>query len=130
MSEPITISIEIRKLGEVAEEEIRAARDAGIDPLEIAETHAILARIIPHMLGQGSEEGQDLADHVERLEVALRLAQARNQDLESALGRIREASESHPECDRYLDSEHMTNIARMPAMSDIDRAELRDGATA
>ena len=79
----------------------------------------------PHLLGQDSKERQDLADHVERLEVALRLAQARNQDLEAALGRIREASESHPECDRYLDSEHMTNIARMPAMSDIDRAELR-----
>ena len=57
----------------------------------------------PHLLGQDSKERQDLADHVERLEVALRLAQARNQDLEAALGRIREASESHPECDRHLD---------------------------
>ena len=66
----------------------------------------------------------ELADHVERLEVALRLAQARNRDLESALGRIREASESHPECDRYLGWGDSTTYEVDPATIPDPDAEL------
>lgn len=66
MTEP-SITIETRRLGEVAEEEIRAARDAGIDPLEIAETHATLARIIPHLLGQDSDDVPGMGGHRDSL---------------------------------------------------------------
>ena len=84
--------------------------DLALD-LDIDATWEVDPRTIPI----DPEEGQDLADHVERLEVALRLAQARNQDLEAALGRIREASEGHPECDRHFDSDviDMTDLREL-----------------
>lgn len=87
------ITIETRRLGEVAEEEIAAAREAGINPLEIAETHATLARLIPYLLDPDSDdgpgtEGQSPAEHIEQLEAALKLAQARNRDLEAELREV------------------------------------------
>ena len=50
MTNETKFSIETRDMGDIAREEIAAARSAGVDPLEIAETHSILARLIPAMI--------------------------------------------------------------------------------
>lgn len=46
----VNISIETRNLGDVAREEIEAARAEGVDPMEIARTHQRLGYIIPQLL--------------------------------------------------------------------------------
>lgn len=49
-----TISIETRNLGDVAHEEIAAARAEGVDPMDIARTHQRLGYIIPQLLKEGT----------------------------------------------------------------------------
>lgn len=44
--------IEERPLGEVAREEIDAARRDGVDPMDIARTHQRLGYIIPKLIEQ------------------------------------------------------------------------------
>lgn len=45
-----SVAIETITVGDQARMEIAAARDAGIDPLEIARTHEHLARLIPALV--------------------------------------------------------------------------------
>lgn len=45
-----SIAIETITLGEQARMEIAAAREAGIDPMNLARTHDSLARLIPQLL--------------------------------------------------------------------------------
>lgn len=56
MTNEVKFSIETRAMGDIAREEIAAARRAGVDPLEIAETHSILARLIPAMIEHGLDK--------------------------------------------------------------------------
>lgn len=51
----VNISIETRNLGDVAREEIEAARAEGVDPMEIARTHQRLGYIIPQLLKEKNE---------------------------------------------------------------------------
>lgn len=52
----VNISIETRNLGDVAREEIEAARAEGVDPMEIARTHQRLGCIIPQLLKRGDDD--------------------------------------------------------------------------
>lgn len=52
MNEWTSTTVESRPLGEVAREEIDAAREAGVDPMEIARTHQRLGYIIPKLIEQ------------------------------------------------------------------------------
>lgn len=59
MTEPgVTITVETRNLGDVAREEIDAARAEGIDPMDIARTHQRLGYIIPQLL-EGESKGAE-----------------------------------------------------------------------
>ena len=50
MSAERSVSIETRNIGDIAREEIAAARENGTDPMELAKTHEALARVIPALL--------------------------------------------------------------------------------
>lgn len=56
MSNYVMTHVETRPLEQVAREEIEAAREAGVDPLEIARTHRDLAYIIPVLLKREEED--------------------------------------------------------------------------
>ena len=45
-----TASVETRNIGDLAREEIEDARAVGADPMAIAKTHQMLARLIPALL--------------------------------------------------------------------------------
>ncbi|WP_167131940.1 hypothetical protein [Paramicrobacterium chengjingii] len=52
MTDGWTTHIETRSLGDIAREEIEAAKSAGVDPMDIARTHQRLGYIIPRLIEQ------------------------------------------------------------------------------
>ena len=52
----VTVTVETIDLGTQAEREIAAAREAGIDPLQIALTHTRLAALIDYLVRHESPD--------------------------------------------------------------------------
>lgn len=75
MSEFESVRIETRGVGEMAREEVSAAREAGIDPLDLARTHDRVAAAIRNIV-----HWQNAADHRGRAGRAAQSRELRDQE--------------------------------------------------
>lgn len=57
MSEPeVTYTVANLDIWDRAREEIRVAREQGVDPRKLAETHAALSLVLENLIRQGEEQ--------------------------------------------------------------------------
>lgn len=73
MSDFESVHIETRDVGEMAREEVNAAREAGINPLDLARTHDRVAAAIRNIV-----RWQNAADHRGRAKRAVESRESRS----------------------------------------------------